>query len=61
LRREVLEGEIEDPDDLLARLDEVTAEDVQAIARDLFEDKRLYLALVGPFDDPARFETLLAA
>jgi predicted Zn-dependent peptidase len=61
LRREVLEGEIEDPDDLLARLDEVTAEDVQAVACDLFEEKRLYLALVGPFDDPARFETLLAS
>ena len=25
------------------------------------EDKRLYLAVVGPFDDPARFEKLLAA
>jgi predicted Zn-dependent peptidase len=42
-------------------LDEVTVEDVQKVARDLFEDKRLYLALVGPFDDPARFEALLAA
>ncbi len=61
LRREVLEGEIEEPDDLLARLDEVTVEDVQRVARDLFEDKRLYLALVGPFDDPARFEKLVAA
>ena len=61
LRREVFEGEIEEPDDLLARLDEVTVEDVQRVARDLFEDKRLYLALVGPFDDPARFEKLLAA
>ena len=61
LRREVLEGEIEEPDELLRRLDEVTVEDVQRVARDLFEDKRLYLALVGPFDDPARFEKLLAA
>jgi predicted Zn-dependent peptidase len=61
LRREVLEGEIEEPDDLLARLDEVTTEDVQRVAKDLFEGKRLYLALVGPFDDPARFEQLLAA
>ncbi|HEX2427763.1 MAG TPA: pitrilysin family protein [Gaiellaceae bacterium] len=61
LRREVLEGEIEDPDDLLQHLDEVTAEDVQRVAKDLFEDKRLYLALVGPFDDPTRFERLLAA
>jgi predicted Zn-dependent peptidase len=61
LRREVLENEIEEPDDLLARLDEVAVEDVQRVARDLFEDKRLYLALVGPFDDPSRFENLLAA
>ncbi len=61
LRREVLEGEIEEPDELLRELDAVTAEDVQRVARDLFEDKRLYLALVGPFDDPARFEHLLAA
>jgi predicted Zn-dependent peptidase len=61
LRREVLEGEIEEPDELLRQLDEVTAEDVQRVARDLFEDKRLYLALVGPFDEPERFEKLLAA
>ena len=60
LRREVLEGEIEEPDELLARLDQVTVEDVQHVAKELFEDKRLYLALVGPFDDPARFEKLLA-
>jgi predicted Zn-dependent peptidase len=61
LRREVLEGEIEEPDELIRRLDEVTVEDVQRVAQDLFEDKRLFLALVGPFDDPTRFEKLLAA
>jgi predicted Zn-dependent peptidase len=61
LRREVLEGEIEEPDELLRQLDLVTAEDVQRVARDLFEGKRLYLALVGPFDDPSHFEQLLAA
>jgi predicted Zn-dependent peptidase len=61
LRREVLENEIEDPDELLRRLDQVTVEDVQRVASDLFDGKRLYLAVVGPFDDPARFEQLLAA
>ncbi|MBA3432761.1 MAG: insulinase family protein, partial [Actinobacteria bacterium] len=60
LRREVLEGEIEEPDELLRHIDAVTAEDVQRVARDLFEEKRLYLALVGPFDDPERFEKLIA-
>jgi predicted Zn-dependent peptidase len=61
LRKEVLEGEIEEPDELLGHLDQVTVEDVQRVAKDLFEGKRLYLALVGPFDDPAHFEKLLAA
>jgi predicted Zn-dependent peptidase len=61
LRREVLEGEVEEPEELLRQLDAVTAEDVQRVARDLFEGTRLYLAAVGPFDDPARFEKLLAA
>jgi len=60
LRREVLEGEIEDPDDVLRQLDAVTVEDVQRVARDLLEDTSFYLAVVGPFDDPARFEKLLA-
>jgi predicted Zn-dependent peptidase len=61
LRREVLEGRIEEPDDILRGLDAVTAGDVQEVARDLLEGKRLYLAVVGPFDDPARFEQLLAS
>jgi predicted Zn-dependent peptidase len=61
LRREVLEKHIEEPDDVLRELDAVTADDVQRVARDLLEGKRLYLALVGPFDDPERFEKLLAA
>jgi predicted Zn-dependent peptidase len=60
LRRELLEKEIEEPDDVLRELDQVTAEDVQRVAQELFENKRFYLAAVGPFDDPARFEALLA-
>ena len=51
LRREVLERRDRGARRALARLDEVTVEDVQRVAKDLFEDKRLYLAVVGPFDD----------
>jgi predicted Zn-dependent peptidase len=61
LRREVLEDEIEEPDEVLRQLDSVTLEDVQRVAGDLVDGKRIYLALVGPFDDPERFEKLLAA
>jgi predicted Zn-dependent peptidase len=60
LRREVLEGRTPDPEEVLAGLDEVTVEDVGRVARDLIEQRGLNLAVIGPFDDPARFENLLA-
>jgi predicted Zn-dependent peptidase len=60
LRREVLEGRTSDPEEILAELDKVTAEDVGRVAGDLIEKRGLNLAVIGPFDDPARFEKLLA-
>ncbi len=60
LRREVLEGAAVEPDEVLAGLDAVTAEDVRRVAADVL-GRSLHLALIGPFDDPDRFERLLAA
>jgi predicted Zn-dependent peptidase len=60
LRREVLEGKTPDPEEILAELDKVTADDVQRVARELIEGRGVHLAVIGPFDDPARFEKLLA-
>ncbi len=60
LRREVLEGEAVDPEVLLAGLDAVTAEDLQRVAQETLGAQGLNLALIGPFEDPARFEALLA-
>jgi predicted Zn-dependent peptidase len=60
LRREVLEEKTPDPKDVLAELDKVTAEDVQRVARELVEGRGLHLAVIGPFDDAARFEKLLS-
>jgi predicted Zn-dependent peptidase len=60
LRREVLESRTPDPEEILEELDKVTAEDVQRVARDLIETRGANLAVIGPFDDPARFEKLLA-
>ncbi len=48
------------PDEILAALDAVTAEDVERVARDLIANDRLRLAVIGPFDDAERFEKLLA-
>jgi predicted Zn-dependent peptidase len=60
LRREVLEGRTAEPTEVLEALDAVTAEDVQRVAQDLIGEKQLYLAAIGPLDDPERFEKLLS-
>jgi predicted Zn-dependent peptidase len=60
LRREVLEGRAAEPEELLAGLDAVTVEDVQRVAQEVIAGEGLRLAVIGPFDDPTRFEKLLA-
>lgn len=60
LRREVLEGRAAEPEEVLAGLDAVTAEDLQRVAQDVIGSNGLNLALIGPFDDAERFEKLLA-
>jgi len=59
LRREVLEGQAAEPTEVLAALDAVTAEDLQRVAQEIL-DGGIHLAVIGPFDDAARFEQLLA-
>jgi predicted Zn-dependent peptidase len=60
LRNEVLEGKLREPDEVLAALDAVTLEDIQRVAQDIIREERLNFAAIGPFDDPDRFEKLLA-
>jgi predicted Zn-dependent peptidase len=59
LRREVLERKLPDPGELIAGLDAVASEDVARVADELIATDRLRLAVIGPFDDPLRFEPLL--
>jgi predicted Zn-dependent peptidase len=60
LRREVLESRTPDPQEILAELDKVTAEDVSRVAKDVIAQQGPNLAVIGPFDDPSRFEQLLS-
>jgi predicted Zn-dependent peptidase len=61
LRREVLEGSATEPEEVLAGLEAVTADDVQRIAQELIDNDALRLAVIGPFEDPSQFEEILAA
>ena len=59
LGRQVLGDPALEPEDVLAGLDAVTAEDVQRVASDVIASHGLNLALIGPFEDAAPFEALL--
>ena len=59
LRREVLERRLPDPEEIVRGLDAVTSDDVARVAGELITSDRLRLAVIGPFDDPSRFEALL--
>ena len=59
ITQEILDGKIDTPREKLAKIDAVTAEDVQAVAREIFTTAGLNLALIGPFSEPERFRRLL--
>src|SRR6478735_8446028 len=59
IRREVLEGRAPEPEEVLAGIEAVTAEDVQRVAQELIRDEAIRLAVIGPFEDADRFEKLL--
>ena len=61
LGRLALDDPALEPEDVLAGLDAVTAEDVQRVAHDVIASNGLNLALIGPFEDEGHFTELLAA
>lgn len=56
---EILYGDVPTPEEVTEKIDAVTAADVQALARDIFTPERYSLAIVGPYDDEARWLKLL--
>ena len=54
-------GRVETPEETIARISAVTAEDVQALAADLFRPESMSLSLVVPRGGPVSAERLLAA
>jgi predicted Zn-dependent peptidase len=54
-RQEALGPELLTVDDVTAAIEAVTAEDVQRVARHLFRQEWLNLAIVGPFKTDGRF------
>jgi predicted Zn-dependent peptidase len=59
--QEATYGEIKTPEEVMEKIEAVTADDVQKLSQELFRPDRLNLALIGPYSDPKPFAKLLEA
>ena len=57
--QELLTNEILTLEEKFSKIDKVTINDIQRVAKDIFRPEKLNLALIGPFKDKNRFNKLL--
>ena len=56
---ELLKGGSMEPDEIMALIDKATVDDIKRVAKDLFVEEKMKIAVIGPFDDEKHFEGLL--
>ncbi len=57
--QELLTDDILTLDEKISKINRVTANDIQRVAKDIFRPENLNLSLIGPFKDKKRFEKIL--
>ena len=57
---EILTRKIITPQELIKKIREVKSGEIREIANDIFQDSKLNLALIGPFEEQSRFEKILS-
>ena len=57
--QEILQNEIKTADELMQKIEKVTKEDIFRVAKDIFRQEKLNLAVIGPFKNRQQFEKLL--
>lgn len=57
--QEIMKGTIETVDDINNKITKVTSQEIQALAKELFVNERLNLALVGAYGDESKLKSLL--
>ncbi len=57
----IMKGKIESPDEQISKINSVTVNDIKELAKKIFVDEKLNLAIIGPYkdEDRAKFEKLL--
>ena len=57
--QEILTRQLVSPENLAQKMQAVTAGEIMAVAKDIFQNKKLNLAIIGPFEDKEKFEAIL--
>lgn len=57
--QELLKGEILTIEEIFKRIDKVKSSDIIRVAKDIFRDDKLNLAIIGPFEDNKQFKEIL--
>jgi predicted Zn-dependent peptidase len=57
--QELLEGRTFSPQEIFKKIDKVTPNDILKVAGEVFQPKKLNLALIGPFKEKEKFKKLL--
>jgi len=57
--QELLENKILTPEQIFKKIDKIRENDILKVAREIFKPEKLNLALIGPFEDKAKFQQLL--
>lgn len=58
--QEISRREINEPKEIIKKINQVTADDIRAVAQDIFKPEKLNLAVIGPFENKSVFGKLLA-
>ena len=57
--QQLLERKIRTTDEVFKKIDAVSAEDMQKVAKDIFKNSGLNLAIIGPYKEEAKFAKIL--
>ena len=57
--QELMTGRFVTPEEKMTQIEAVTLADVQAVAAELFQTKKLSASIIGPYKDPKQFLPLL--
>ncbi len=57
--QQILKNEMLTPEEIIKKMNAVTAKDIRALAKKIFIEKHLNLAMIGPWKDETQFEKLL--